>query len=187
MTLLEVLIVVSLIAMIALALYHSLTNGLRIWDKSRQLVVEEDVAIFFDKIRHDLDNTFWYSKIKFEGTEERCSFPTIVHVALDAERMSYQDQLGNVEYYFDGLAKKIYRRQASYGEALNGEFGPPQILAKDISRVKFQYIYLTEDEAKYSEQVLEVMPAAIDIEVEFSDRDGRRSFHKVIDIPIGSK
>ena len=186
LTLIEILIVVSLMAMISLALYNAFNNGLKIWKLSQRLVVEEDIAIFFDKISQDLRNAYLHSKITFDGTEQRFAFPTIVRVIAPANPTLYQDQLGRVEYFYDAAERKLYRKQATYGQALGETFEDPQLIAKSIDQVRFRYIYLTQQEPKYSEQVLETIPSAVDVEVEFSDTKNRHLLHKLILIPIGS-
>src|SRR3989338_2632588 len=63
-TLIEMLLVTSLMAMIGLAVYHSLVNGMKIWDASTRYTAEEDVALFFDKISQDIRSATNYSLIK---------------------------------------------------------------------------------------------------------------------------
>ena len=80
MTLMEILIVVSLIAMMSVAIFNALSNGMKIWKRSQQMVIEEDIAVFFDKIAHDIRNAFVFSQFRFEGDELRFAFPTMVYL-----------------------------------------------------------------------------------------------------------
>ncbi|KKS44751.1 MAG: hypothetical protein UV05_C0001G0011 [candidate division CPR1 bacterium GW2011_GWA2_42_17] len=186
----EVLLVVSLISIINIALYNALVNGLRIWERSQRLVVEQDLAVFFDKIAQDLRNSFLYSRIKFNGNDHRFSFPTRVHILADPKSDSpidqYISQLGRVEYYFDTIEKKIYRHQANYGQALSEEFSRPTALVNAVETVEFQYIYLTDNEEIVSREVLDIPPSGVDIEVHFSDSGVQKSVRKLIAVPIGS-
>jgi len=190
MTIIEMLIVVSLVSMISLALYHSLINGLKVWEESRRLIIEEDVAIFLDKLSQDLRNVSQYSKITIEGNEYRFSFPTIVRTQADAysglPKDAYVDQLGKVEYYYDILKDSIFRRQANYSQAMNERFQPSQLLAKSIERFNFRYYYLTRDGKMTSVDVLDVCPSGVEVEVEFFDKQGLRVMRKYIDIPVDS-
>lgn len=189
MTLMEVLIVISLISMISVAIYGALSNGINVWEKSNQLVVEEDVAIFFDKIAVDLHNAFLYSKIQFEGNEFRFSFPTVVYTQADSMSGISQDkyvyQIGEVEYYFNLLDKNIYRRQANYSQALSEQFGPPQLLVNSVERLNFRYFYITDEGELLTDSVFEVLPAGIEIEVEFMDSEQNKIMRKIIDVPVG--
>jgi prepilin-type N-terminal cleavage/methylation domain-containing protein len=191
MTLIETLIVVSLVGLLGLAIYQSLANGIRIWDRSREIVTEEDVIVFFDKINTDLRNAFFYSKIRFEGGEYRFTFPTLVYTPQDT-RISdrsedeYVDQIGKVEYYYDFNEDAVFRRQANYSQALNEQFGEPRKMVGSIGRIKFNYYYLTGDGEIYSTEVYDTIPEGIEIEIEFEDNSGKRIMRKFLDIPVGS-
>lgn len=187
-TLIEILLVISLVSLISAALYNALSNGLKIWERSKYLYKEEDVAIFFEKITHELKSAVIYSKLKFEGTQNKISFPAIVKVYPDKKMNVDQDvqidQIGRVEYYFDYIDKSIYRRQAGYGQALSGVFDEPILQVKAIKDFKFNYLYLNDDGEQFSESVLEVEPYAIEIEVIFEDKFGERVLNKFVNLPI---
>ena len=188
MTLLEILLVTALISMVSLAIYNSLANGLKVWERVQGVVVEEDAMIVFEKITNDLRNSLIFSLIKFEGHEYRFSFPTIVHTpadtALRLEDGEYMDQIGQVEYYFDLTNRGFYRRQANYSQALQYQFGPPQLLIKGVESVKFRYYYLTDKEEIVSDSSVEVFPSTVEIEITISDKDGPKTLRKFINVPL---
>ena len=189
MTLIEMLLVVSLIGMVSIGIYNALSSGLKVWKKSNQLVIEEDVAIFFDKISGDLRNVFYFSKIPMEGNNIRFSFPTIIYdvpnLPIGEESSDLVDQVGVVEYYFDGLSDGLYRRQANYGQSQRGEFGAGRLLVPFVEDVQFRYYYLTETDELYSDTVLELIPSGVEITVEFNDPQGRKIMKKSIQLLIG--
>lgn len=188
LTLIEILLVVSLVSLITLALYVSFANGLKVWERSRQLVLEEDMAIFLDKLSHDLRNTYTYSKVSAKGTSTRFVFPAIVHTMADPKmglpEDAYIDQMGQVEYYFDTTDKSIYRRQANYSQGLKEKFQNSLRLASSIDKLDFQYHYLTDTGEKISDEVLEYMPFGVDVKIEFSDKLGKHVIRRFIDIPL---
>ena len=190
MTLMEILIVASLISVISIAVYNALSNGLKIWNKHKSLVIEEDILIFFDKLTHDARNSFIYSKILYEGTEFSFACPTMVSVkadpqsGLDAEE--YVTQIGKVDYYFDLTDRSIYLKKANYGQAVKGEYQDPQRLVTSVDDVRFKYIYLTDEGELTQPNIADIIPAAIEVEVQFTDRFGKRSLTKIIDIPVGT-
>jgi len=190
MTLMEILIVVSLIAMTSAAIYSALANGIKVWKLNQQLVVEEDAAIFFDKLSQDLRNVFTYSKFKFEGGHQKIAFPAIIHMLADkrsgVSRQEYINQLGIVEYYYDGIEDVLYRRQANYSQALNARFSQERALVRGIDAVKFSYFYYTEGREIYSPDVLDTYPSRIGVEIEFSDKQGRKKMNRSIDLPLGN-
>lgn len=190
MTLIEILIVISLLAMINLALYNSLSNGLKVWKKSQNMIIEEDIAIFFDKITNDLHNSFYHAKLKYEGSTARFRFPTIIYMPADTKSSwpedSYIHQIGQVEYLYNSSDKTIVRKMADYGLALRDESAQAIPLVKGVERLKFTYFYSTPTEEIVSDQILELLPGAVRVEVLFSDIYGKRTMEKWIEIPIES-
>ncbi len=190
LTLMETLIVVSLIAMTSMAIYSSLSNGLKVWKKTQQLVVEEDIVIFFDKLSQDLRNTYLYAKFNFDGGKQRITFPTRIQRLPDQRiknaRQDYVSQLGKVEYYYDGLKDIIYRREANYSQALNGKFSKKRILVRHIRAVHFKYFYYAEGKEIYSPEVFETYPSRVEVEVEFSDKQGNKNMKRSIDLFLES-
>jgi len=190
MTLLEILIVVSLISIISIVLFSSLATGLRVWERSRRSLIEQDIVIFLDKISQDIRNSFIYSLIPFQGGEDRLSFPTIVYIPADPysglSEGTYVDQIGKVEYYFEILDKGLYRRAANYSQAISDLYGTPRKLVEIIDQLKFHYYYLSEKGELYSRATLEGVPLGVEISVVFSDSLGERVMRKYIDVPLGS-
>ena len=190
MTLIEVLIAVSLVTLISIAIYNSLSNGVKIWQRSQRLVIEEDINIFFDKLSQDIRNSFPYSKIKFEGNETSLSFPTMVHTLADARiglsPNEYVEQIGKVEYYFDLTDRGLYRRQANYSQAIYETYQPAIKIIPAIENIKFSYFYQTDKGEEISREALATLPAGIEVKIEFSDKQGRRTMSKFIHVPTNS-
>lgn len=191
MTMVEVLLVASMVAMVTLALFNSFVNGIKIWERSRQLVLEEDIAIFLDKFSVDLRNAFDFSKLPAKGSTYKFAFPTLIHTLADPRAglppQEYIDQIGMVEYYYDSTANALFRRQANYGQALRDQFGPPYKLAGHIDSVQFHYHYYIDDGEKVSDGILDYVPSAVEIEIGFSYKPGeRRVIRKFINVPLNS-
>ncbi|MBU0468379.1 MAG: prepilin-type N-terminal cleavage/methylation domain-containing protein [Candidatus Omnitrophica bacterium] len=189
MTLIEILIVTSLIAIISVAIYSCLSSGIRVWQEANRLVVEEDIAIFFDKISKDLRNVYSYSRIKPHGDVFKFSFPTIVYTKADKgsghPENAYIDQLGKVEYYFDPISDNIYRRQANYSQAISEKYSKESKIVGSVERIKFTYFVLTPEGEIAKNEILDYIPSAVEVLVVFKDSRGERSMRKFIDIPIG--
>ena len=188
-TLMELLIVVSIIGILSIAIYQALSNGIKIWHRVHQLRTEEDVAIFLDKLNHDLRNAYVYSKFKFLGDEYHFRFPTIVYTLADRRSDSkgeHIDQLGEVEYYYDFSDKNLYRRQANYGQAIAQIWAKPQLLAKNLEEIKFRYYYLTGNGDYFSQETLEVFPSGIEVEIRFLGQQGHQVIREYFNILLGS-
>ena len=190
MTLMEILLVVSLIGIVSLAIYHALSNGIKVYQRHQRLVVEEDVVIFFEKLKQDVRQSFRYAKIPFKGDSYTFSFPTFVTTRADARSGlnpdRYIDQLGRVEYSYDLNDDTIYRRQANYSQALSNQYGEKQALVTSVRDLKFRYFYFTDKTEEYSPEVLETVPYGVEVEITFSDARGTRSLKKFIHLPIES-
>ncbi|MCA9405633.1 MAG: hypothetical protein KC684_03785 [Candidatus Omnitrophica bacterium] len=190
MTLIEVLVVVSLISLISIAVYTSLSSALRVWKRSRQAIVEQEIVFFFEKITQDLRNSFLYSGISYEGGENELSFPTIIQTLPDSDSSLSSgediDQIGQVSYEYDLNEKALLRRQANYSQAIREKKVPATVVLKNVERVRFRYIYFTDDGEFTNPAVMDTPPSAVEIEVAFGDKKGNRVMRKFIDVPVGN-
>ena len=188
-TLIEVLLVVSLLAVISIAVFNTFLNGMKIWNKSYRAIFEEDILVFFEKINMDLRNVVRYSQIRFEGDKNHLTFATLVKVPSDPRRVfkeeSYVNEIGRVEYYFDETDRAIVRRQAGYGQTFKNKFEPPRRLANTVNFLRFMYFYKTAEGYTMQKEGENIIPAAVGIEVEYGYEKDRRRMTKFIEIPIG--
>ena len=76
LTFVELMIVVSLTAVVGIAVSAALGSAVDMWGRINETVVEEDVAIFFDKFSTVLRNTILCEGIAFVGGENSISIPT---------------------------------------------------------------------------------------------------------------
>ena len=183
------LLVVSLLSVIGIAVYRAFASGLKIWERRPQSVVQEDTLIFLDKMNQDLQNTMVYSKIPFEGNEKRMAFATLVKTPIFGTKKfgenEYVNQIGKVEYYFDGTVNKLYRRQANYSQALNNKFFPARILVNDIKSVKFFYYYRKGKGYVIENKKVTVTPEIVSVEITFNDKNGIGNMTRVMNVPVG--
>jgi len=196
-SLVELLIVSSLVAIIGLALYSAFNNGILIWQKVNQGLAAEDAGIFFDKITHDLKNSFNFASIKATGTDISITFPTLIKFK---DKEGAKDGIGQVSYFFDKKNELLCRRQSNYSEIYQGRGYNDQDSVKNVTRLKFQYYYYDsklnefswretwEDDGFFKEEEKEEtrqpMPLAVKIELEVKDGDYRQKFTDIIAIPI---
>lgn len=190
MTFVEILIVSALFTVISLALYNVFSNGIKVWQRAQNVVQEEDIIIFFEKLTKDLNNSYNYAAIPFEGSGNKFSFPSIIPVntgvALDENSSVIHEQMGHVQYGYDYNTKSVFRRQGNYSQALNENYFDPQTLIEDVDSIRFRYYYKTESEEIFSEQTLETIPNRIEVTINFTDAGYQRAMKKIIPIPLGS-
>lgn len=185
-TLLEMLLVVSILSIVSLILFHALSSGLNIWERSRKFILEEDIAIFFDKIGQDFRNSFVFSKMSFVGKEALVRFPTRIKIFRSPDKEIFE-QIGEVEYYFDSQEKSLFRRQLSYGQALRGDPGQERLLLHPVESVRFVYYFLEGNGTVLKKATDLAMPRGVAVEVEFLDGRRKRSLRKLINLPIEAK
>ena len=77
-TLIELCLVSLIASVIGLAVYFTFCNGMRIWQKANQIVVEEDLSIFFDRFASDVRSCLKFSGLGFLGTKERLEIASLV-------------------------------------------------------------------------------------------------------------
>ena len=188
-TVVEMTLVVSLLAMIGLAVNQSVVNGIKLWDFTRQFTVEEDVFIFLDRLGSDLRNAFPFSPLTVNGTESTIAFPTMVRTRRD--RMAagntddYCDQIGRVEYAFDKVNRTVTRRQANYSQALQSRFGPQRVLAVPVEGLKFSYLYPNGEDLTWEDDARGQLPLAVRVEMQIKEHGGDiRVLSRLLDIPL---
>ena len=189
-TLVEVLLVTALFATIGLAVFTCLSNGLKLWNKSQRLVVEEDAAIFFDRFSVDIRNAFLYSQIPFAGEESRVTFPTVVYTVADRASSraheGYVDQIGMVRYSFDRAQGMILREQANYSQATHGELGPAKVEVNGVTGFGLKYFYPGTSEPSLTTGDDKPLPSGVEVEIRFSGEDGDKILKRYVSIPAGA-
>lgn len=194
-TLIEILLVTVILSIIGLSVYSAFNNGIKIWKRIARNVIQEDVSIFFEKISHDLRNSLQYADIKFEGTEERISFPTII---ISNEQNLLKPELGCVTYFRDNKDNSLNRQQINYSQLYqNARLSDGQAnqlsrsLLSNLEAITFQYYYYDIETDRYYWKSIweneEYLPLAVKIKVEFYEdknkNEYKNSFIKTIYIP----
>ncbi len=189
-TLVEILLVTTLIAGISLAVFSCLINGLRLWDRSRVLMIEEDAAFFFDRFSSDVRNSFPFSTLAMVGAEGTLAFPTIVMTGSDragsrsAEVLS--DGIGMVQYVFSISTGELSRLQANYSQGLRGSWGEPRPMIKGLKRVRFKY-FSTAGDYRLSQDPGDPFPAGVEVELLFMNGSNEKFLRRFVPVPAGLK
>jgi len=188
-TMVETILVMGLLATISIAIFSTLSNGLKIWKRGYQSVLEEDLLIFFDKMSHDLHNAVDFTQLPLAGKTDSFTFATIIRTPADAKLSldnEYVKQIGKVGYYFDAAQKGIFRRQANYSLALENKYNQERLLAVDVRSVKFQYYYRKTKQFQLLPETTAQLPSAVRVTVDFGSTRHPQSMVKLIPIPVGS-
>jgi len=183
-TLIELIIVSMTMAIVALAVYSTLSNGLKIWQRMDHERQEEDSGIFFEKFTSDLRNGIQYKGIGFSGNEDEFELPTLV----TSQRLKSRT-VGKVRYSYDQDKRIIKRYLMDFSDIYDSGSGAAQELLPNVRSLKFQYYvyeaggkeYLWQDEWAGPE-----MPLAIRVELEIGRDDKVSKFAKTVEIPASN-
>jgi len=77
-TLIELMVVAVLISLVAMVVFSAFKQGFTLWTKSQYTSHQERAIIFLERFARELNNTFEFPPIGFEGEEEKFSFPSMV-------------------------------------------------------------------------------------------------------------
>ncbi len=188
-TLMEILLVAVLMATVAIAVTQAFTNGLRLWVRSQQLVVESNLMIFFDKFGEDARGLLPISTLAFKGSSTQVSWPTTVIGPADLHSSRAQegvvDQIGVVQYRYDAANKKIYRRQANYAQSLKGQWGVEIEVAANVEEVLFHYDLPSAKGFDRKPEVDGSIPLGISVELGFVGAGHAQRLRRFFPIAVG--
>jgi len=185
-TLLEVLSTTVLMVVIGTALYAVLSNGIDIWKRTNEEILEEKVNIFFEKIAKDMRNAFFYEGIKFLGDQESVSFPTLVISPLSHPNLIAN--VGRVNYFFDEKAQIAKVVKFDISGLYTGK-GREEILLENVKLLKFRFYSYDSQEKEYfwyNNWQKGTFPLAVGVEIIVARLGKEFKFERVIQIPIGS-
>lgn len=183
-TFIEMLIVIVMLSVISLAIYASLSNGVKIWQRIyAKQAIEEDMDIFWDRFTHDLKNTVSFLPINFFGEKDTLSFATIVN-----SRELQKTTVGKVSYAFNQQAGIINRKQADFSRVFEGREPEVTHSLKDIKSLKFQYYYYHNENKEYlwQDEADKDLPLAVRVECEYVDGPNSDTFVRTVSIPIAA-
>jgi prepilin-type N-terminal cleavage/methylation domain-containing protein len=185
LTLIELLIVTSILAVTSMAVYSVFSSGIKIWQAATKSMPEEDLAIFLEKFTSDLRNSFKFKDVNFVGTRSSVEFATLVN-SLRLESRS----VGKIIYFYNNGTDKLCREILDFSHIYSGDHGREQELLGHVKAMKFGYYYydaptkeyVWKDEARVDEKTL---PLAVRIEMEISSGGRTANYVRTINIPAG--
>lgn len=186
-TLIEMLIAMSLVALVAVAVYANFESGIRVMKVMSRPVSEEDTNIFFEKISSDLQNSFRYKKIPFSGLPERVSFPAPIRTEPS---LGGADAIGRVSYAYDSSRHSVVRLQENVSQIYQEKPGQPVSVLSPVQSLHFHYYRFDPSERKYSwveewKETEEKVPRAVRVELEIDEEGKLHNLTRTIPIPVG--
>jgi len=188
-TLTEILLVSAMFAVISLAVFNAFSNGFKLWARGQHVMVEGYTAIFLDQIAEDLRQTVINSNIPFKGSGAELFFPAIIMAPTDSfgSRVGEGsgEQVGAVRYVFDSSQKKVFRYQATYGQALKSQWSAPVEVANLIEDISLHYYFTSDHGLQIKDETDQGVPMGIMIDVEFLVEGQTYHMRRFLIIPVG--
>ncbi len=172
-TLVELLVVCTILAIVISAIAACLAGGIRVWDSARSFHVgESDTMLAMEYMRRDLGATFSFPGIPLTVKQREMSFPGIVH-----EDPEGKGKLGTIAYAFRSSDGALERRTAVYPD------GQPRIevLLSDAREVSFQAGFAQNMDSLVSTG----LPARVDIEIVIIEYDTPMTLTRNVALPAG--
>ncbi|MEA3560864.1 MAG: type II secretion system protein GspJ [Candidatus Omnitrophota bacterium] len=199
-TLLELLISVAIISLAGVTIYSVFANGITTWRiGSKNKSFERNIRLTSEKIVREIRNTFEFSTIPFEGTEDSVKFPALIPAKADpvdekdGEESRDYYELGRVAYFYDKKEETLCKEQKSYaGVFKQEEITQGRVLIPQVSQLELSYCYLDnatgtykwKDDWKKEDQ--DSLPQAVKIKLSFKKKTNREDFERTIFIPTGT-
>ena len=120
-TLVEILLVASIMTFVGLGIYKTFTSGITVWKWIEANRPDGEVLIFFDKVSSDLRNYCDIASSDFNGSSFSVSFlvhnPEYLVVSENAQSalLFQDDAISRIEYVYIPERKEIRRKMYKYG------------------------------------------------------------------------
>ncbi|MFH1800501.1 MAG: prepilin-type N-terminal cleavage/methylation domain-containing protein [Candidatus Omnitrophota bacterium] len=188
-TLVELLVVVSLMALIGMSVYAMFGSAMDMMRRVSRSEITEDVDIFLERFDREISSQVIFKGIPFNGKETFLSFPS--RIGLD-KRAPLNRGIGRVSYFFDESDRTFARGQENLNQIYKPEeeVGPTAVL-EGVSALKFQYFVYRKAEKMFEwvpdwdslENGGEI-PSAVKVAFSGVQREEPYVFERTVAIPI---
>lgn len=138
-TLVELLIVASLLGIISLAVYGALSGGVSISKKLSSEKFSNDLMLAWKRLQKDLRGQLKYRSIPFVGEEEEMSFPSLVSTEERDSGQPRHDEVGRMRYHHDRSCHCICREKRTYVDLIKGIERDCFPVFSSVADVSFEY------------------------------------------------
>ena len=110
-TLVELVMVATLVSIIALAMASSFLSGMRVWGRAQHRdAAHADALLTLERMARELRQSVDIPQVRFEGTAQEVSFPAVLGAAIV-----------KVTYRYEASEKRLQRRQVDLKELIEGK------------------------------------------------------------------
>jgi len=188
-TFVELLIALTIFAIVASGIYATLHTGFKIWSRGNVYISRnQSMRVFFDVLSSELVNAILYEPIGHTYLSGEVSFPAIIDVSTGN---LIETELVSISYLFNSGEGVITRRCATLENGFDHAEAEEYILLDDVESCHFSYCLepaAEGEEYEWSEDWdEEYLPRAIKINLVMRGNQGqeKEQFEKVIFLPQG--
>lgn len=167
-TLLELLVVISIVGLVAGVVVASFSGGIRVWESASILTrVEQEAYFSAEYIRRDIASTFEFHDLGFKGDAVTLHFPGLVPV-VDKEGET-RFHIGTIRYLYNQAERALYRLAWPY--PYSEDDADSELIAGGIDSLRLYYLEpgeAVDDDWLEAWQQTTNFPAAVRIEISIS-------------------
>ncbi|MCM8812145.1 MAG: type II secretion system GspH family protein [Candidatus Omnitrophica bacterium] len=188
-TLVELLVSVTLVAMITGVTVSIVMGGFRVWDRWREYSGRHlQVRLALEEFSRDLRNMHRFRPIPLDGRYDQISFPALLE--FDTREGKRVLDIGRVAYFFNDAAGTLSRSEHSY-RGLSGSSirDGEKIIVEGIDRVRF-FFYKPEAMGgtgwtdAWDEKEENFSPQAIKLEIGYTPYDKKEMVQQSVVVII---
>ncbi len=190
LTLVELLVVLSLLTLVIGAVIATLTGGFQVWERAQALGMHGQWAqVVFEQIRGDLSNARAFDPIGFKGEYDGFSFPTLVRVQLAQGDVQQEvEELGRVGYFWNSADRTLYRSRHSYRVVRRysvKDLAHPVLM--EVTRARFHYYGFNPEQGAYDwsdRWEKPALPLAVKMEISYPNGPTHQERTQAVLIPL---
>ncbi len=149
-TFVELLIAVSIFAIVALALYSTFFAGISVWKRSGEGGnITQAVRFIFDDMARDLRNSVYLTGEEESVFTSTCTSEEITFFSVEPSSLGEtmaQREFVKVSYTYDKDEKQVIRRRADKEVGFKVEEAEKEILLNAVEEFTIEYCYDTGDD-----------------------------------------
>ena len=189
-TLLEMLITISLMALVAGAVVASVAGGFRVWRRVAVYGVHEQASLLaFEGLRRDLHSAMPFKLVPFSGAYDEMTFAAVGRNPHEPDAVK---ELGREGYYLDAVHDVLCRSFAPYRRSDEVRLKDRcEVVLEHVQRLRFDYFGAeqgTQEAAWTQSWDAKTAPMAVKMSVTLQDgREPATSHSTVVFLPaVGS-
>ena len=138
-SLVELLIALSIFAVVSIAIYSTFSSGMSVLRRVRNIdLVQQNMLLKGERFGKELRQAVTLRKIVFAGAKDRCSFGAVIN-----------DMPGRLTYLFDDSSQALLRYFEDLSAIITseGKIDPelkskPSVFLSKVKGIEFSYLYL---------------------------------------------